>query len=107
MKFRDVTIIKGHVFHYYIDFSTLLILYVFAAATFVRERCDSLPSRNRSSSECNNQNFRNAATLSSYRSNTIQRISNSPPIVCSESEESSISIDESDDAITFLPFRLR
>ncbi|KAL9874565.1 insulin receptor substrate 1 chico isoform 1-T1 [Glossina fuscipes fuscipes] len=76
------------------------------AATFVRERCDSLPSRNRSSSECNNQNFRNAATLSSYRSNTIQRISNSPPIICSESEESSISIDESDDAITFLPFRL-
>ncbi|XP_037958211.1 insulin receptor substrate 1 [Teleopsis dalmanni] len=80
-----------------------------------RERCDSLPSRNRTSSECSNQslpvsssvNIRNVS--SGFRTHSYQRHSNSPPVSYnvgySESEESSISIDEPDDNGSFLSFR--
>ncbi|KAH8249036.1 hypothetical protein KR032_005397 [Drosophila birchii] len=85
---------------------------------FSRERCDSLPTRNGTLSECSNQTY--FGSNHGLRSNTISGIrphsssnkhhSNSPtfnmPLRCSESEESSISIDESDDKGSFSHFRL-
>ncbi|XP_017025696.1 insulin receptor substrate 1 [Drosophila kikkawai] len=85
---------------------------------FSRERCDSLPTRNGTLSECSNQTY--FGSNHGLRSNTISGIrphsssnkhhSNSPtfnmPLRCSESEESSISIDESDDNGSFSHYRL-
>ncbi|XP_030383370.1 insulin receptor substrate 1 [Scaptodrosophila lebanonensis] len=83
----------------------------------VRERCDSLPSRNRTSSECTNQSYK-VIPNHTQRSNTIsgtrpfsgQGRSHSPPlntpIRCSEGKESSNSIEEADDNGCFNPYRL-
>ncbi|XP_033249748.1 insulin receptor substrate 1 isoform X2 [Drosophila miranda] len=83
--------------------------------TYGRERCDSLPTRNRTISDCSNQI--NLGSNHGFRSNTISgnrphptnKPNNSPPfntpLRCSESEESSISVDESDDNGSFTPYR--
>lgn len=81
-----------------------------------RERCDSLPTRNRTLSECSNQTYsalkngQRCNTISGSRPYTTQKHSDSPPIntpmKCSESEESSISIDEADDKGMFEQYRI-
>ncbi|BFF95031.1 insulin receptor substrate 1 [Drosophila madeirensis] len=84
-------------------------------STYGRERCDSLPTRNRTLSDGSNQinlgsnhGFR-SNTISGNRPNTTNKPNCSPPFYtplrCSESEESSISVDESDDNGTFTPYR--
>ncbi|XP_022224193.1 insulin receptor substrate 1 isoform X3 [Drosophila obscura] len=83
--------------------------------TYGRERCDSLPTRNRTLSDCSNQlnlgsnhGFR-SNTISGNRPHTTNKPNNSPPLNtplrCSESEESSVSVDESDDNGSFTPYR--
>ncbi|KAH8378463.1 hypothetical protein KR093_011526 [Drosophila rubida] len=84
--------------------------------SYGRERCDSLPTRNRTLSECSNQTY--SALKHGHRCNTIsgsrpyaaQRHSDSPPMTtpmkCSESEESSVSIDEADDKDMFDAYRI-
>lgn len=78
-----------------------------------RERCDSLPSRNRTTSETMHTNLQNTSmppprsipSLSRPHSMYTQRHSHSPPVHaiplspsagCSESDGSSLSIDETD-----------
>ncbi|XP_034129051.1 insulin receptor substrate 1 isoform X1 [Drosophila guanche] len=84
-------------------------------STYGRERCDSLPTRNRTLSDGSNQinlgsnhGFR-SNTIAGNRPNTTNKPNCSPPFYtplrCSESEESSISVDESDDNGTFTPYR--
>ncbi|XP_037712049.1 insulin receptor substrate 1 [Drosophila subpulchrella] len=83
--------------------------------TFGRERCDSLPTRNGTLSECSNQTYfgsnhgLRSNTISGIRPHPSNKHSNSPtfamPLRCSESE-SSISIDESDDNGSFSHYRL-
>ncbi|XP_033150576.1 insulin receptor substrate 1 isoform X2 [Drosophila busckii] len=75
--------------------------------SYGRERCDSLPTRNRTFSECSNQAYitlkhgHRCNTISGSRPYTGMRHSNSPPvntpIKCAESDESSISMDEPDE----------
>ncbi|KAL7739355.1 hypothetical protein ACLKA6_003963 [Drosophila palustris] len=86
--------------------------------SYGRERCDSLPTRNRTLSECSTQAY--IASKQGHRCNTISgsrpyttqhtRHSDSPPITtpmkCSESEESSISIDEADDKCMIDAYRI-
>ncbi|XP_017075682.2 insulin receptor substrate 1 [Drosophila eugracilis] len=84
--------------------------------TFGRERCDSLPTRNGTLSEGSNQTYfgsnhgLRSNTISGTRPHSSNKHSNSPtfsmPLRCSESEESSISIDESDDNGSFSHYRL-
>ncbi|KAH8353530.1 hypothetical protein KR084_011628 [Drosophila pseudotakahashii] len=84
--------------------------------TFGRERCDSLPTRNGTLSEGSNQTYftsnhgLRSNTISGIRPHPSNKHSNSPtftmPLRCSESEESSISIDESDDNGSFSHYRL-
>ncbi|KAH8410609.1 hypothetical protein KR009_006636 [Drosophila setifemur] len=84
--------------------------------SFARERCDSLPTRNGTLSEGSNPTFfgsnhgLRSNTISGIRPHTSNKHSNSPtfniPLRCSESEESSISIDESDDNGSFCHYRL-
>lgn len=83
---------------------------------FPRERCDSLPTRNGTLSESSNQSYfgsnlgLRSNTISGIRPHSTSKHSNSPtfnmPLRCSESEESSISIDESDDNASFGHYRL-
>ncbi|KAH8287855.1 hypothetical protein KR018_002676 [Drosophila ironensis] len=83
---------------------------------FGRERCDSLPTRNGTLSECSNQSYfgsnlgLRSNTISGIRPHTSSKHSNSPtfnmPLRCSESEESSISIEEPDDNGSFSHYRL-
>ncbi|KAH8408184.1 hypothetical protein KR222_006613 [Zaprionus bogoriensis] len=84
--------------------------------SYGRERCDSLPTRNRTLSECSNQTYnalkhgQRCNTISGSRPYSTHKHSDSPPIntpmKCSESEESSISIDEADDKGMFEPYRI-
>ncbi|XP_001992936.2 insulin receptor substrate 1 isoform X2 [Drosophila grimshawi] len=84
--------------------------------SYGRERCDSLPSRNRTLSECSNQTYiaykhgHRCNTISGTRPYSSQRHSDSPPInsamKCSESEESSISIDEANDKSIYDAYRI-
>ncbi|KAH8392478.1 hypothetical protein KR215_009406 [Drosophila sulfurigaster] len=84
--------------------------------SYGRERCDSLPTRNRTLSECSNQTYsalkhgHRCNTISGSRPHAAQRHSDSPPMTtpmkCSESEESSVSIDEADDKDMFDPYRI-
>ncbi|XP_034473021.1 insulin receptor substrate 1 isoform X2 [Drosophila innubila] len=86
--------------------------------SYGRERCDSLPTRNRTLSECSTQTYialkhgHRCNTISGSRPYTTQhtRHSDSPPITtpmkCSESEESSISIDEADDKAMIDAYRI-
>ncbi|XP_016982476.2 insulin receptor substrate 1 isoform X1 [Drosophila rhopaloa] len=84
--------------------------------SFGRERCDSLPTRNGTLSESSNQTYfgsnhgLRSNTISGIRPHSSNKHSNSPtfalPSRCSESEESSISIDESDDNGSFSHYRL-
>ncbi|XP_046868942.1 insulin receptor substrate 1 isoform X2 [Drosophila willistoni] len=81
-----------------------------------RERCDSLPTRNITFIDSSHQTY--IVSTSGVRSNSIsggrpqsanRHITSSPlntPMRCSESEESSISIDESDDPGSFCHYRL-
>eukprot|EP00099_Drosophila_melanogaster_P004147 NP_001188772.1 chico, isoform B [Drosophila melanogaster] len=83
---------------------------------FGRERCDSLPTRNGTLSESSNQTYfgsnhgLRSNTISGIRPHSTNKHSNSPtftmPLRCSESEESSISVDESDDNGSFSHYRL-
>ncbi|XP_017095870.2 insulin receptor substrate 1 isoform X1 [Drosophila bipectinata] len=83
---------------------------------FPRERCDSLPTRNGTLSESSNQSYfgsnlgLRSNTISGIRPHSTSKHSNSPtfnmPLRCSESEESSISVDESDDNASFGHYRL-
>ncbi|XP_017042924.1 insulin receptor substrate 1 [Drosophila ficusphila] len=84
--------------------------------SFGRERCDSLPTRNGTLSECSNQTYFGynhgirSNTISGIRPHSSNKHSNSPtfnmPLRCSESEESSVSVDESDDNGSFSHYRL-
>ncbi|XP_030569202.1 insulin receptor substrate 1 isoform X2 [Drosophila novamexicana] len=83
--------------------------------SYGRERCDSLPTRNRTLSECSNQTYialkhgHRCNTISGSRPYFIQRHTDSPPtysIKCSESEESSISIDEANEKSNFDAYRI-
>lgn len=75
-----------------------------------------MPTRNRTLSECSNQTYsalkngQRCNTISGSRPYATQKHSDSPPIntpmKCSESEESSISIDEADDKGMFETYRI-
>ncbi|XP_039502637.1 insulin receptor substrate 1 isoform X1 [Drosophila santomea] len=83
---------------------------------FGRERCDSLPTRNGTLSESSNQTYfgsnhgLRSNTISGNRPHSTNKHSNSPtftmPLRCSESEESSISVEESDDNGSYSHYRL-
>lgn len=90
--------------------NTFLVLMVLSQGSAMkRERCDSLPSRNRAISESSQQNNTSMPPPRSIPSNRphsmYNRHSNSPPVnscplspsgACSESDGSSLSIDETD-----------
>ncbi|XP_023177551.2 insulin receptor substrate 1 isoform X2 [Drosophila hydei] len=87
----------------------------FTHNSYGRERCDSLPTRYRTLSECSNQTYialkhaQRCNTISGSRSYLIQRHSDSPPthsMKCSESEESSISIDDTYDKSLLDAYRI-
>lgn len=78
--------------------------YLQAAQNFSRERCDSLPSRNRTSSECSTNSIRIPASMSIHRVLNVQG-SNSSPIAYSASEES-VSVDDSEESMGVLPYLL-
>ncbi|XP_065356789.1 insulin receptor substrate 1 [Calliphora vicina] len=71
--------------------------YLLNAHNFSRDRCDSLPTRNRTSSECSNHSIRMMPITSSNRVMNFQ-ISNTSPVVYSASEES-VSVDDSEESI--------
>ncbi|XP_046801268.1 insulin receptor substrate 1 isoform X3 [Lucilia cuprina] len=71
--------------------------YLLNAENFSRDRCDSLPSRNRSSSECSNQSIRILPITSTSRAINMH-ISNTSPITYSASEES-VSVEESEESM--------
>ncbi|XP_068158486.1 insulin receptor substrate 1 isoform X3 [Drosophila tropicalis] len=84
--------------------------------SYGRERCDSLPTRNITCIDSSNQSF--IVSSSGIRSNSISGVRPQPanrystssplntPMRCSESEESSISVDETDDTGSFSHYRL-
>ncbi|XP_068158485.1 insulin receptor substrate 1 isoform X2 [Drosophila tropicalis] len=85
--------------------------------SYGRERCDSLPTRNITCIDSSNQSF--IVSSSGIRSNSISGVRPQPanrystssplntPMRCSESEESSISVDETDDTGSFSHYRLK
>ncbi|TDG45659.1 hypothetical protein AWZ03_007934 [Drosophila navojoa] len=83
--------------------------------SYGRERCDSLPTRSRTLSECSNhtyvalKNAQRCNTISGTRSYLIQRNIDSPisySMKCSESEGSSISIDDAYDKSVHDAYRI-
>ncbi|KAM7352266.1 insulin receptor substrate 1 chico isoform 2-T13 [Cochliomyia hominivorax] len=71
--------------------------FLFSENNFIRDRCDSLPSRNRSSSESCNHSFRVLPMSSTILINN-SLINNTSNVPFSASEES-VSVDESEDSI--------
>ncbi|TMW47298.1 hypothetical protein DOY81_007622 [Sarcophaga bullata] len=71
--------------------------YIHNVQSYSRDRCDSLPSRNRTSSECSNHSVRVTPTTSVQRVINFH-ISNTSPITCSASEES-VSVDDSEECL--------
>lgn len=80
-----------------------IICCLFSAQNF-RDRCDSLPARNRTSSECSNRIVRMTPNIAGNRTVNFHANKTSP-ITFSASEES-VSVDESEESIG-VPYLIR
>lgn len=74
-----------------------LFTFLLPAQNFCRDRCDSLPSRNRTSSECSNHSIRMIPSTSNNPLSGFHN-SNSYRMGYSASEES-VSVDESEESM--------